>query len=329
MKTIILSPSQQEIPIEDDQTVLSALEAAGLSLPSNCRAGACGECKARVLKGEIDQGFILDMALPKKDRDQGIGLMCMAKAKSKILELEYQTEESYTPEFFPAKEKRPYILIEKTKVTPSIYKIKLRSLNESMRFWPGQNIILHSESLSIAPGLKFSMANTPNQSGEIELYINIDHKWIHEAREGENFLVSGPYGTFVGNPKSEKSVLCLAAGSGLAAIKSLASAAMLKGGFRSPATVFFSAKSQDDLFELGYFSFLKAKFKNFDFRYTLTQESSKDHDKGRIPSILKESFPDLSNFDVYISGNKEFVENCTQAAILLGATTQSIYTENE
>ena len=48
MKKIRLVPAGKEIEIEDNQTVLSALESAGYALSNNCRAGACGECKTKI-----------------------------------------------------------------------------------------------------------------------------------------------------------------------------------------------------------------------------------------------------------------------------------------
>ena len=44
-------------------------------MPNNCRAGACGECKTKVLDGAFDQGMVLDMALSQEDRANGYGLM--------------------------------------------------------------------------------------------------------------------------------------------------------------------------------------------------------------------------------------------------------------
>ena len=50
--------------------------------------------------------------------------------------------------------------------------------------------------------------------------------WLYRGlRIGDRVLVSGPYGTFVADPGADGSVLCLAAGSGLAPIRALAGVA--------------------------------------------------------------------------------------------------------
>lgn len=330
MKKIILQPSGKEFPYEEGQSVLSVLEKHGLAMPNNCRAGACGECKVKVLKGDYDQGFVLDMALSQADRDDGFGLMCMAKLKSEVMELEWSADAR--PKLFPPRENMPFIVIEKSQATPNIVKLRLRPLGTPMRFWPGQYIQVYNPELNI-PKRCYSIANIPNNEGEIILHITKveagkTSSWLHDnLKVGDKFKVDGAYGTFIGDPSAETPVLCLAAGSGLAPITSLASAALLRGGFRKPAHILFSGKTKDDVYENGLFSFMQAKFRNFKFKYTLTQEKNPDGLEGRIPTILPELYPDLSKHSVYIAGSTEFVEACVAKVKELGGVDEFIHTE--
>ena len=94
--------------------------------------------------------------------------------------------------------------------------------------------------------------------------------WAHDTLSlGDRVTLNGPYGTFIGDAAADTPVLCLASGSGLAPITSLASAALLRGGFRNKASVLFSARTKEDLFENGLFSFLDAKFRNFKYNFAL------------------------------------------------------------
>ncbi|MDD4973561.1 MAG: 2Fe-2S iron-sulfur cluster binding domain-containing protein [Bacteriovorax sp.] len=331
MKKIRLFPSLKEVSYHDGESVLSCLEKNGYALPSNCRAGACGECKIKIREGVIDQGFILDMALSQSDRDQGYALMCMAKVKSDLLEIEWADAEA-RPKLFPPVENALYMLTEKISLTKKIQKIRLRALGTPLRFWPGQYIQLGSVEKKI-PYKSYSIANIPNQDGEIILYISrnnegVTSKWIHdELNIGEKIKIHGAYGTFIGDPSAETPVLCLAQGSGLAPITSLAMAALLRGGFRNPATILFSAKTNEDLFEKGIFSFLESKFRNFRFRVTLTREQNPGLLVGRIPMILPSLYPNLSNYSLYIAGSPEFVADCVASCKKLGARDQCIHTE--
>lgn len=329
MKKIRLMPSGKEVEVEAGQTVLAALEQNGYAIPNNCRAGACGECKMKVCNGEIDQGFILDMALPASEREEGYGLMCMAKPVSDVIEVEYADSDA-KPKLFPPEENLPYMVTEKSLVTPSIMKLKLKTLGRPMRFWPGQYVQLQS---STVPTRCYSIANIPNQDGEIVLHITKAPKgkcstWVHEdLQEGDVLTLNGPYGTFIGDPSAETPVLCLAAGSGLAPIMSLASGAMLRGGFKYPATVLFSARTKNDLYEQGWFKYLGYRFRNFDFKYTLTGEKQDGQLNGRITEVLPELYPDLSGFSLYIAGSTDFVDACVSKVKELGAKDELIHTE--
>ena len=58
MSRVTIQPSGKTVEVASGDTVLMALEKAGYALPNNCRAGACGECKVKVLSGEYDQGMV-------------------------------------------------------------------------------------------------------------------------------------------------------------------------------------------------------------------------------------------------------------------------------
>ena len=49
--TLRLARSGIEIPVGAEQTMLAAIEAAGIDAPSLCRGGACGVCMVPVLDG--------------------------------------------------------------------------------------------------------------------------------------------------------------------------------------------------------------------------------------------------------------------------------------
>ena len=87
----------------------------------------------------------------------------------------------------------------------------------------------------------------------------------------------------------------------------------------------FSGKTKNDLIEFGYLSYLKNKYRNFDFKYTLTQEESEL--TGRIPTILSDLYPDLSNYNVYIAGSTGFVDSCKEKVVNLGGKDDQIFIE--
>ena len=330
MSRIRLHPSGREVECASGDTVLGALEKAGYALPNNCRAGACGECKVKVVSGNFDQGMVLDMALSQDERTQGFGLMCMAKPLSEELVIEWGTEDA-KPKLFPPRENQRFVVTDRIPRTPRIIELRLRPVGPAMRFWPGQYITLGNERDG-APARCYSIANAPRPDGEIVLQVTrVDEGqtslWVHDKLGiGELVKLSGPYGTFIGDPAVESPVLCLAAGSGLAPILSLAEAA-LRRGYRKPVDLVFSARERTDLYDGGLMKYWETKHRNFTYRPTLTRETCDGMLHGRIPEVLAKQFPDLSRHSVFVAGSPGFVADCVAAAKALGATDEMIHTE--
>lgn len=329
MKRIRLAPSPQVVECREGDTVLAALERAGYALPNNCRAGACGECKIRVLSGTFDQGFVLDMALSQEERRAGFGLMCMAKPTSEELVIEWGSVQA-KPRLFPPQQDMPFVVIDRIDRTPVILELRLRPLGSPMRFWPGQYVTLRRPG-TVLPRA-YSIASAPRPDGEITLQVTRQEsgetsEWLHGAvQAGDVVPVSGPYGTFIGDPSVETPVLCLAAGSGLAPILSLTEAA-LRRGYSAPVTLMFSAGKFADVYCRGLIDFWRQRYRNFRFIPTLTREHRPGFEHGRIPELLAKHFADLAHFSVFIAGRPAFVADCVAAAKRCGAPAERIHTE--
>jgi len=75
-----------EVQVGADESILQALETAGLSPLNSCREGICGTCETPVLGGEIDHR---DSLLSDAERDAGDTMMiCVSRCKGKRLLLD-------------------------------------------------------------------------------------------------------------------------------------------------------------------------------------------------------------------------------------------------
>jgi CDP-4-dehydro-6-deoxyglucose reductase len=330
MKTVTLSPSGQSVPIAEGETVLQALEKGGFALPNNCRAGTCGECKVRVIEGEVDQGFVMDMSLPQEDRKQGYRLICVATPISDDIVVEWGSA-NVAPKLFPPREDMLYLVVDKIRRTPRIVELHLMPLGAPMRFWPGQYVAITAPSRRGQPR-HYSLAQAPRSDGMIVLQITrveggVTSRWLHENVEiGATLPISGPYGAFIGDPQAETPVLCLAAGSGQAPILSLADAA-LRRGYGAPVTLLFSARTADDVYAQGQLAYWTHMHRNFKSLITLTREQRGGMLHGRIPDLLPGLFPDLSAYSVFIAGSPAFSNACLEVVKQLGARDERLHTE--
>lgn len=77
--------SGKAAPLPSDASVLEAAEHVGVSIDNSCRAGTCGTCKVKLLKGSVTMA--VEDALTPEEKARGIILACQAKS-TRNLEVE-------------------------------------------------------------------------------------------------------------------------------------------------------------------------------------------------------------------------------------------------
>ena len=77
--------------------ILRSFEQQGDPLPFSCRQGCCTACAVRVLQGSIDQRESL--GLSQALRDQGYGLLCVARATGPLVVETQAEDEVYELQF--------------------------------------------------------------------------------------------------------------------------------------------------------------------------------------------------------------------------------------
>lgn len=68
---------------DNQKTILDHGEEAGLLIPSSCRGGMCGRCKAKLISGEVTQ--LADEGLSAEEKEQGYILCCSSIAQSDVV----------------------------------------------------------------------------------------------------------------------------------------------------------------------------------------------------------------------------------------------------
>ena len=83
---VALARSGLTLRVEPAQTVLEALRAHDIDIPSSCEQGACGTCLAPVLEGDI---LHQDVYLSRSERAAGDRMLtCVSRATSERLVLD-------------------------------------------------------------------------------------------------------------------------------------------------------------------------------------------------------------------------------------------------
>lgn len=74
--------SGRTLTCQGDETLLDALERAGIEVPYACRAGSCGACVTSVLAGEVEHR---DSVLSMAEKAQGQMLVCVSRGKKRLV----------------------------------------------------------------------------------------------------------------------------------------------------------------------------------------------------------------------------------------------------
>ena len=82
--TVRLARSGADLAVPAGTTVLDALRAHGLHVPSSCESGTCGTCRTAVLEGEVDHR---DRVLTEPERARSM-MVCVSRARSPFLVLD-------------------------------------------------------------------------------------------------------------------------------------------------------------------------------------------------------------------------------------------------
>lgn len=83
---VVCAASGTTVTVAEDQSVLTALEASGINVPSSCRSGICGACETRVLEGVPDHR---DDILTESERAANNRMyVCVSRAQTPRLVLD-------------------------------------------------------------------------------------------------------------------------------------------------------------------------------------------------------------------------------------------------
>jgi ferredoxin len=90
----VRSPATDEtwtFECKEDQLILNAALASGLTLPFGCRMGSCGLCCGRIVEGSVDHGT--QLVLRDDQMQQGFVLLCKAMPRSALVVVTHQEPE--------------------------------------------------------------------------------------------------------------------------------------------------------------------------------------------------------------------------------------------
>ncbi len=210
----------------EGDTVLRAAQRAGLGFPYECNVGSCGNCKFELLEGALATAWAEAPALTDKDRQRQRHLGCQSQPQSDCL-IKLRLAERYAPPHRP--QRVAAALASRRAVTHDIHEFRF-VLDTPQAFEPGQY------TLAWLPGVTgpraWSMSNTAPDAWEFQVRRVPGGQGsgvlFDALQPGQCIELDGPYGMAWLKRDAPRDILCLAGGSGLAPMISIARAAMVE-----------------------------------------------------------------------------------------------------
>ncbi|MGA2011383.1 MAG: CDP-6-deoxy-delta-3,4-glucoseen reductase, partial [Solirubrobacteraceae bacterium] len=131
-----------------------------------------------------------------------------------------------------------------------------------------------------------------------------------DLQEGHELEVTGPYGVFTLREKSDRPLLFIGGGAGMAPILALLRSMADRGNPR-PAVYYYGARGPKDLFHLEELTELEQRLADFRFVPALSEaddEAGWDGERGLITDVVARCEKTLDEVDAYLCGPPPMVD---------------------
>ncbi len=314
--------------VNEGESVLTAALRQGVMLPYSCKNGTCGSCKGKLKSGEVHYPFHPPIALSREEIAEGGALLCQAEPMEDLVIRAREIEAVRDIQV----RKMPARVIEKTLMTADVMRIRIK-LPEAQRlqFLAGQYL-----EILVPDGKRraFSIASAPQSEDIIELHIrHVDGGgftgWVFdELKERDILRLEAPLGTFfVRNDEPQRPMIMMGGGTGFAPLKSMIEDLLAHNDNR-PLHLFWGAKNLSELYM--HETVLQWAEQNDHIQYTaaLSEPRSADEDSGftgLVHEAVLQQYPELSDFDIYMSGPPAMIDAGRAAFLENGAVKQRIF----
>ena len=329
----ITANSEREYEVRGGRSLLSTLMSEGVFIPSACGGrGSCGLCKVKVTGGGGNgAGRLLPTELPwlsDEERAESIRLSCQLKVKNDM-QIEIP-EELFSVKQFTARVSRIRDL------THDIKELTLDLIFPAgIELTAGKFIQLQTPEYELTdePVYRaYSVSSAPNVTNQVEVEVRrvpngICTTYVHDyMKEGDEVIFNGPYGDFFLRD-TDRDVVCIAGGSGMAPIKAIL-LDMVEKGMNRKVQYFFGAVTRRDIFLVDEMKTLEGRLPNFKFIPALSAplpEDEWDGETGLITEVLDRYLDSGDNLEAYLCGSPGMIDACINVLAKKGTPEELIY----
>lgn len=326
--TVTIHPSQHQFQVEESETILEAAMRHNIDLPYGCRGGACGSCAGYLVEGEV---YYDDepMALDDEMTAAGMALFCQAKTHMDLdisieeIEKLSQIQVRQLSCHVSSKEKRCHDVIA--------LRISLDN-NERLQYLAGQYIEFILED---GKRRAFSIANAPHNDNFLELHIrHVDGGVFSDflfasMPEHSALQIEGPLGSFFIREDRQRPIIMMGGGTGFGPLK-----AMIEHieyvNYQQPVHLFMGVRALRDLYMQDTVQQWLEKNPQLTFTAVLSEPLADDNwqgESGFVHESVARHYPDLSGFDIYMSGPPAMINAAAMLFTQQGASKDAMFSD--
>ncbi len=219
--TITVADSLTAFPCAANDTITRAALRAGVALPYECNTGACGSCKVELISGDIASLRPDATALSDRDRAKGRVLGCQAQP---MTDCAIKVRVDPAAPVLPRPAEQVATLAGARDLTHDIREFDF-ALAAPAGFLPGQYALLRLPGVSTVRA--YSMSNIADgQCWQFQVKRvpggHASGVLFDRLAVGDQITLDGPFGHAYLRDEAARDVVCIAGGSGLAPVLSIA-----------------------------------------------------------------------------------------------------------
>lgn len=228
----------------EDSLLRGALR-AGVAFPYECSVGGCGSCRFELLDGDMQTLWPEAPGLSARDRQRGKRLACQSRPRT---DCRIRTRLEAPDGAAPAPRRHDATLLARRDITADLAEFTFQ-VGPQARFLAGQYALLALPGVAGARAYsmshdddgrgvwRFIVRRVPGGAGSGALFVQL--------RPGARITIDGPFG-HAWLRDGGRDVVCVAGGSGLGPMRSVAHGVLRRSGARR-VRFFLGLRSQDDL----------------------------------------------------------------------------------
>lgn len=302
------------IDLLDGESVLEALERAGVDVPSGCRSGTCKKC---MVQGEGSVPAAAQRSLRPQARSQGFFLACQARPESGVIDV----RDAAGPDAIGAD------VAARDDVSEDVARLLLRP-SAPLGHRPGQYLdVFHPAG----EHRSYSIASLPSEE-LLELHVRrvpdgLVSGWLHTLERGDRVDIRGPFGQCFYDPDEPARKLLLAgAGTGLAPLLGIARDA-LDRGHGGPIDLVHGGLDPGRLYLRDELGALAARWPQLRVHHCVLRGATAREHQGALDELAIRLAGDLGAARAFLCGDDAIVRKLQRSLFLAGLPSGEIFAD--